>query len=193
MPFRQIDSAFQMTVVFFDKIISVLVTTAPRWLPIVLMLIGLRLLTKHRFRRRWAKPILVGSKLALIGYCLACVLLWVYQPRFLYNPTRAFQYTPDDHKLPHEELWLPVAGTSQKLHGWWIPAKERLGTLVYFHGAGLNISYNVGQARTFRKLGFDVLLMEYRGYGLSEGDFPKEHTFYQDAETALCDRGAVLG
>ena len=185
MLFRQVYSAFQATLGVFSHITSVLIATAPGWGPIVLAIIILRLLTKRRFRQRWAKPILIGGKLTLIGYGFACLLLWVYQPRLLYNPTQVFQYTPDDHKLPYEELWLPVAGTSQQLHGWWIPAQERLGTLIYFHGAGLNISYNVGQARTFRKLGFDVLLVEYRGYGLSEGAFPKEQTFYQDADTAL--------
>lgn len=40
--------------------------------------------------------------------------------------------------------------------------KNRIGALIYFHGAGFNIGYNVTQAHWLRKLGFDVLLAEYR-------------------------------
>ena len=41
------------------------------------------------------------------------------------------------------------------------------------------------QAFWLRQSGFNVLMMEYRGYGLSEGDLPTEASLYQDAETAL--------
>ncbi len=56
---------------------------------------------------------------------------------------------------------------------------------IYFHGAGLNIGFNVTQAFWLRQLGFNVLLLEYRGYGLSGRRFPTEASLYQDAETAL--------
>ena len=64
-------------------------------------------------------------------------------------------------------------------------SKPAIGTLIYFHGAGLNIGFNVTQAFWLRQLGFNVLLMEYRSYGLSDKRVPTEASLYQDAETAL--------
>ena len=123
----------------------------------------------------------------MLSYLSAFMLLWIMQPRLLYKPTHALQTTPASHNVAYEELWIPAVESKQeKLHGWWMPrSKAPFGTLIYFHGAGLNIGYNVTQAFWMRQLGFNVLLLEYRGYGLSGGDFPTERSLYQDAETAL--------
>lgn len=55
---------------------------------------------------------------------------------------------------------------------------------MYLHGNGLNIGANINQSYRFRQLGFSVLLIDYRGYGSSEGGFPNESQVYEDAETA---------
>ena len=169
------------------QLLSVVNHTNHIWLPIIAAFIGLKLVFHRRFRQRWGRLL---RRLALVGaiaYLCIFGVLWVQQPRLLYKPTHVLQTTPESHNLRYEEVWIPAkAEPSEHLHSWWIPQpKNRIGALIYFHGAGLNIGYNVTQADWLRKLGFDVLLAEYRGYGLSEGDFPTEHSFYEDAETAL--------
>jgi Lysophospholipase len=64
------------------------------------------------------------------------------------------------------------------------PQIDSLGTLLYLHGRGLNIGANITQSYRFRQLGFSVLLIDYRGYGRSQGSFPKESQVYEDAEVA---------
>ncbi|MEL6813997.1 MAG: alpha/beta fold hydrolase [Cyanobacteria bacterium J06598_3] len=141
--------------------------------------------------------------LAVIAYSLSLGLIWANQPKLLYKPTHVLQNTPADHNLDFQEHWIPVQRCVKHpdvLHSWWlrqpknIEPQNHLGTLLYFHGAGLNIGYNVAQAHWMQKLGFNVLVVEYRGYGLSDqvnshpgedGDFPTERTFYEDAEAAL--------
>jgi hypothetical protein len=90
--------------------------------------------------------------------------------------------------MPHEDVWLPVrtqSGQVERIHAWWIPAKSNNGkVLLYLHGNGENISANVSHAHRFYQLGFSILLIDYRGYGCSEGSFPNEMNVYQDAETA---------
>jgi pimeloyl-ACP methyl ester carboxylesterase len=45
--------------------------------------------------------------------------------------------------------------------------------------------YNyLARVSAFRQLGFSVLVFDYRGYGLSEGDFPNELQLYQDSQAA---------
>jgi len=56
--------------------------------------------------------------------------------------------------------------------------------VLYLHGNASNVSANVEHAGRFHSLGFSVLLMDYRGYGQSEGGFPSEQRVYQDADIA---------
>ena len=45
--------------------------------------------------------------------------------------------------------------------------------------------YNyLARVSAFRQLGFSVLVFDYRGYGLSKGDFPNEVQVYQDSQAA---------
>ncbi|MGK7922883.1 MAG: alpha/beta hydrolase [Trichodesmium sp.] len=97
--------------------------------------------------------------------------------------------TPKNLSISYEDVWLSISnkeGKLEKIHGWWIPTnsdRENFqGVLLYLHGNGVNIGANVEQACRFHKLGFDVLLIDYRGYGLSTGNFPTEAQIYQDIE-----------
>lgn len=56
--------------------------------------------------------------------------------------------------------------------------------LLYLHGNTLNIAANLYAATGYYKAGFSVLLIDYRGFGKSEGSFPNEARVYEDAETA---------
>ncbi|MEM8831539.1 MAG: alpha/beta fold hydrolase [Cyanobacteria bacterium P01_G01_bin.19] len=58
--------------------------------------------------------------------------------------------------------------------------------MLYFCGrGGSKIHYNnLARIKGFLQLGFSVLAIDYRGYGLSEGDLPNESRLYEDARTA---------
>lgn len=159
------------------------------WLPAIVIFLALKLSLHRRFRQRWGKLLKRLAIAVLFTYLATFALLCAMQPRLMYHPTHVLQTTPASHNLTYEDIWVSATtgtSTTEKLHGWWIPqSKHAIGTLIYFHGAGLNIGFNVTQAFWLRQLGFNVLLMEYRGYGLSERRFPTEASLYQDAETAL--------
>lgn len=126
--------------------------------------------------------------IAAIAYPSICLLLFFQQTRLIFVPSAVIEKTPEFFNLPYEEVWIPVtAGKSkiERIHGWWIKAKQPNGkVLLYLHGNGLNIGANVGHARRFHKLGFSVLLIDYRGYGRSDGPFPNEMRVYQDSLSA---------
>ncbi len=129
----------------------------------------------------------LGSGLA-IAYTSSCLFLLVRQNRFIFLPSASIEATPDLFNLPYQDIWLPIPsgpGKTERLHGWWIPAKgPETGTVLFLHGNGLNIGANASQAHRFHQLGLPVLLIDYRGYGRSEGGFPTEAKVYQDAEAA---------
>lgn len=122
-----------------------------------------------------------------IAYLSICLSLRAWQNRLIFFPTPHLTLTPNDLELPHEEVWLPISSeTEERLHGWWLPASSpSQGVILYCHGNGSNVGENLEQAYRFVKLGFDVFLFDYRGYGQSGGNFPTEAQVYEDAQVAL--------
>jgi pimeloyl-ACP methyl ester carboxylesterase len=65
------------------------------------------------------------------------------------------------------------------------PAPKR--TIVHFHGNTETVEDNAALARELAKKGFEVVLVEYRGYGHAKtpGFSPTERGLYEDAEAVL--------
>jgi pimeloyl-ACP methyl ester carboxylesterase len=136
----------------------------------------------------WPKILLSGLGISLITYFLACLALWVGQNRLIFLPVAKLERTPRDTGLDYEEVWIgvnPWQGKTAKVHGWWIPGSmgDRQ-VMLYLHGNGGNISYNLPAIEAFHSLGFSTLTIDYRGYGRSQGGFPTEAEVYRDAQSA---------
>lgn len=112
----------------------------------------------------------------------------------LFFPTRGIDSTPLSLGLAFEELELATED-GERLHAWWVPAQTPgrrlppIGHVVYFHGNAGTIEYRLTRARSLAAVGFDLLLVDYRGYGRSTGT-PSESGTYRDARAALA---AVTG
>jgi len=128
----------------------------------------------------------VGLAIATSIYVTLSLLLYTRQARLIFFPSPTLESTPATVGLDYEDVWIEVstAQSTERLHGWWIPASEPTGALLYLHGNGSNIGSNVNHAARFQRMGLSVLLIDYRGYGISEGSFPNEAQVYADAEAA---------
>jgi hypothetical protein len=127
-------------------------------------------------RRLWS---VLG--IAALAYGGLCLLAWLFQDRLVYFPLRRFDQRPEDLGLVSEELHLDSGG--HRLHGWYLPAAEERGSLLFCHGNGGNISHRLAWVPVFHRMGLGVLHFDYRGYGASEGR-PSELATYADAEAA---------
>jgi hypothetical protein len=119
-------------------------------------------------------------------YVLTGAALWSAQARLIFEPSRHLAVRA--HELPFRvvDLTIPVADSTQRLHAWWMPGHGMQGKLfLYFHGNDGNVSTSVAETALLRELGHSVLVIDYRGYGESDGRFPSERTMYEDAEAAL--------
>jgi len=122
--------------------------------------------------------------LALI-YAALGVALYLFQGSmvFLANlPGRALDATPADIGLQYEDVGIDTAD-GERLHGWYVPAINARGTLLFFHGNAGNISHRLESILIFNRLALDVLIVDYRGYGQSTGR-PGEQGTYRDAQAA---------
>ncbi len=113
----------------------------------------------------------VGALLAL--YLLYLGVLFVLQRRILY-PGRGFP-VPDgvaERVAGLEVHWLP--SSSGRVESWYLPplalpASGRSPAVIFAHGNGEAIDHWPEPLAGFRRLGLGVLLVEYPGYGRSEG------------------------
>ncbi|MGE7993680.1 alpha/beta hydrolase [Pseudomonas sp. NPDC089554] len=104
----------------------------------------------------------------------------------LFYPEPGQPFTPEKAKLAYRDLTL-TAADGTRLHGWWLPAKEGVevkGTVLHLHGNGGNLAWHLGASYWLPEAGYQVLMVDYRGYGLSQGK-PTLPAVYQDIEAAL--------
>lgn len=119
-----------------------------------------------------------------VAYVAVMLLLWLFEKNFIFFPQYPGRLSGDWEPagLPVEQVWLR-ASDGVKLHAWWIAAPGAEVTFVAFHGNAGNITHRADVFQFLRQLPANVLAVEYRGYGRSEGS-PDEAGFYRDAEAA---------
>ena len=84
-----------------------------------------------------------------------------------------------------QEHWIQVGSDGHKVHAWYLKADQpKAPVLLYLHGARWNLTGSVTRIERWRKLGFDVLAIDYRGFGKSSDVIPSESLAYEDAEAA---------
>lgn len=106
----------------------------------------------------------------------------------LFFPAREILELPP---VPYEDVAIG------RLHGWWVPATApRIGELLLLHGNAGNIGDRVPHIALLSAAGFDVLAVDYSGYGRSGGRASEQAT-YEDARAARAtlsgDRVFYLG
>jgi len=128
----------------------------------------------------WTIIVLAGTL-----YGMICLYLFLMQARLIYypdSPSRELTASPADIGRTYESVTI-MTSDRISLHGWFVPAREQNGVLLFFHGNGGNISHRLDSLRIFHEMGLAILIIDYRGYGLSQGKISEQGT-YLDAEAA---------
>jgi pimeloyl-ACP methyl ester carboxylesterase len=88
--------------------------------------------------------------------------------------------------LRFEDLRIPVIA-GDHLHAWWIPAAVPTDqAILVFHGNGYVLEDMAGdEIAGLHRIGANLLLIDYRGYGSSTPIDPNETTVNRDAEASL--------
>ena len=121
---------------------------------------------------------------AIVIYLALLFILTVFQRKIIYYP-----YELDkDFKFPMyvpalEEVFIPCED-GVTINGLYAPGRKSTPTILIFHGNAGNITHRDIFLQGFNRLGYSVLLVDYHGYGKSEGS-PSEKNLYLDGEASL--------
>jgi fermentation-respiration switch protein FrsA (DUF1100 family) len=122
-------------------------------------------------------------------YLVLVFIIYLFQSHLVYFPDKHIIYNPKAMlNLEYDDIYFET-GDRVKLNGWYIPAKDEHGVILFCHGNAGNISHRLESINIFNQLNMSVFIFDYRGYGMSEGK-PGEKGIYLDAEAAwnyLCD------
>ena len=124
-------------------------------------------------------------KKALFCTCMAAfMLLQSGCSSLFFFPDRVTYVTPDRLNLEYRDVYMDTFD-GETLHGWWLPAETPAkGTVYYLHGNAQNISSHILNVAWLPQEGYNVLTIDYRGYGESTGD-PDIEGGLTDVETGL--------
>ncbi len=118
-------------------------------------------------------------------FLLALVILMtphLIERYIVYYPIRDLEGNPSEVGLDFQDLQLATKDNI-RLHGWFVPSSGAHQTLLILHGNAGNISHRLEWIRLLHGLNCHVLIIDYRGYGKSEGS-PYEDGLYLDARAA---------
>jgi alpha-beta hydrolase superfamily lysophospholipase len=127
----------------------------------------------------------LAAAVVLVAAVGGCAYLNEKQGELIFRPTKDTWWGYQNAGLSYEERWIPVGANGDRLHAYWAPADDaQAPVLLYLHGARWNLTGSVTRIERWRKMGFHVLAIDYRGFGKSTDASPSEQLAYEDAEAA---------
>jgi len=116
-------------------------------------------------------------------YIAICVILFVYQEKLIFYPTKLDSHFQFDFQGKFEEINIKTSD-NKLLSGILFKADSAKGLIFYLHGnAGALDSWGE-VAKTYTDMHYDVFMLDYRGYGKSEGQISSQQQFFEDVQLA---------
>ena len=130
------------------------------------------------FARRGALALFA---VALLAYVAIAAYVYFLQERLIFNPARL----SPDHKftIPDvQEVTVLVAGAElSALH---LRLPEPKGVVFFLHGNAGNLQTWLTSVDFYRRVNYDLFIIDYRGYGKSSGKIESEAQLHEDVRTA---------
>jgi fermentation-respiration switch protein FrsA (DUF1100 family) len=105
------------------------------------------------------------------------------EPRLAFYPFSGEDVTPQRFGIAFTPHTVETVD-GQRLRAWHLPRVDASAQIVYFHGNGGNLSVWADILAGLWQRNFDIVAIDYRGYGLSTGQ-PSEQGLYRDADAVV--------
>jgi pimeloyl-ACP methyl ester carboxylesterase len=128
----------------------------------------------------------------VIAYVALAALAWLFQDRLAFPAPRARLPDPTRVGLDRVEAIRLLMKDGTSLAGWFLPPRDTALTpakspgLLWFYGNGENIAAIWPILKEFQPPGMSVLVVDYPGYGASEGR-TTESGVYEAADLAYAE------
>ncbi|WP_130733561.1 alpha/beta hydrolase [Flavobacterium sp. J27] len=122
-------------------------------------------------------------KIIIILYILLCGILYFYQEKIIFLPTKLNPNFQFKFKQSFEERNF-ITPDGKKLNGLLFKSENLKGLIFYLHGNAGNLNSWGFTAETYTRLHYDVFILDYRGYGKSEGKIKSQQQLFDDATLA---------
>jgi len=123
---------------------------------------------------------IINIFIILIGfYVLLCLSLYVFQEKIIFFPEKL----PADYMFQFEEDFeeFKIRTDDNKLiNALLFKADSTKGLIFYLHGNAGSLKSWGYSAPTYTAFGYDVIMLDYRGYGKSEGSIRSQVQLFAD-------------
>ena len=131
---------------------------------------------------------LTAAALLSAAVLAGCSTLHEKQGQWIFSPTDRTWGNTVELAAGMDEAWVTFdskeTGKPTKLHLLINGNDATKPVLLYLHGARWNVVGSAWRIERMRELGFNVVALDYRGFGKSDADAPSEDKAYEDAQAA---------
>jgi uncharacterized protein len=117
-------------------------------------------------------PLIAFPAMGAAAYTVALAWLWFCQERLLFEPTSLASDQPVSPDADVQEFMVDVPGAKLSVAHLRLP--DPRGVVFHLHGNSGNLQQWCAGLDAFREENFDVVMMDYRGYGKSTGHIESE-------------------
>mgnify|MGYP000107763382 CR=1 FL=1 len=104
----------------------------------------------------------------IAGYLLLVLIVYLVQERFIFKPEKLKQDFIYKYDAPFRELFFDIE-PGVRINGLHFTVDKPHGLVLYFHGNTRSIKGWARYAKDFYRYNYDVVLVDYRGFGKSTG------------------------
>lgn len=108
-------------------------------------------------------------------------ILFFFQEKFIFFPQRLDKNYQFNFVCEFEEINV-TSYDGTLLHGALFKTNNSKGLIYYLHGNGGSLKTWGEVASTYTDLGYDIFILDYRGYGKSEGTINNENQLHRDVQ-----------
>jgi alpha-beta hydrolase superfamily lysophospholipase len=136
--------------------------------------------TKRQSEHIDMKQILLIALISLaVLYIIILILFYCFQEKLLFIPQKLGKDYTFEFDQTFEEI-NTITTDGALLNGLLFKAETTRGLIFYLHGNAGCIQGWGKVAQTYTDLGFDIFILDYRGYGKSEGTITSEEQLFSD-------------
>ena len=129
------------------------------------------------------KKLLIKIFLALLVIIIIiCGVFYMNQEKLIFFPEKLDKSFQFDFDQKFEEIYIKT-DDGIDLHGLLFSVDNSKGLIFYLHGNAGSLSSWGNVAETYTDLNYDVFILDYRGYGKSEGSINGEKQIFSDIQT----------